>query len=566
MQRRIFLIAVAATLLAASTAMAGTAAQYRGPANESPRGLTGPGDGVIGSERLVSRSRQVEGLTRWEFWWEMNRERFLRMAFLANGRTVSDEAVASFVAAPSPADQVTGDQVKLRIVPAVVARLKSRDPQERSLAALSLGEARVSAAFGPLHKMLSNGSPGDRRAAAIALGLLGEPLAAPALHELVGRRGVAPAERAYAALAIGFLGDAASAPVLRTALKESLKHRGAGMAEFQSACATGLGMLKDRASIPMLSKVARRRANRADIVRPAAICALGRIGDSASVPLILPLMEDGDVEVRRATAQALGVLAEAQAKPSLLRAFESDGDISVRNFAALALARIGGPDVDKALLAGLSIRNPKAVQGFSALALGLTGRPEHAPRLRSILNQNQESSLMSAAAIALGLLRDSVSWPALRAIAGDRTRNPELRGYAILSLAMQGDPVTRGRLRVFARETGAIHVRRSATMAMGLYEDGAASRSLLASLFEETDPWVRGAAISALSLKARSAALDPLLGILESRGFSKVAKKDALAALGVMARGGRPSAIEDLAANVNYRSMSDAVATLTALF
>ena len=40
-----------------------------------------------------------------------------------------------------------------------------------------------------------------------------------------------------------------------------------GMAEFQAASATALGMLKDRKAIPLLTKVAKRRANRADVVR-----------------------------------------------------------------------------------------------------------------------------------------------------------------------------------------------------------------------------------------------------------------------------------------------------------
>jgi len=258
--------------LGAGIALGGTAAQYRGPTGENPIGIVPPGaNGPIGSERLVSRGRDIDGLKRWEFWWELNRDRFLRLAAGRNIGAVSGGAMASIWggAERHPAWVEEAD-VRLKVVGVLLRKLKSRDQEERAQAAIALGKTRVSAAFGPLAKMFERGTIEDRRAAAVALGYLGEPVAAPVLAGYVTRSGTLPAERAYAAIGLGLLGAPESSSVLERVLAQSLAYRGRGVVELQVATATALGVLGQERSAGLLSRVASAKNGIDGALRSAA--------------------------------------------------------------------------------------------------------------------------------------------------------------------------------------------------------------------------------------------------------------------------------------------------------
>lgn len=554
-------ILAAALVLAilSGTGRAETAKAYRGPMNELPKAFAPPSaDGPAGTERLASRSRQVEGLDRWEFWWETNRGEWLRAALAETRDERAEGATATVWAGNLPNAALVGeDDVKGLVVPVLLRALGDGDPEMRALAAVSLGKAQVSQAFGPL-KALLDGPPGpDRRAAALALGFLREPLAAPALIEFMKRSGVSAAERAYAALGLGFLGSDEGAPALRDALTASMGAKGDAVEEYQAAISAALGLLGDRKAVPVLLDLVRNHNGRSDQVRASALVALGRIGDTAALPYAIAALEDNDVDVRRAAAQALGLFGRRQAVPALTKAFESDGDVAVRNFSAIALARTGGREVGELLESGLDLRNPRALRGFSALALGILGDRSRADSLRALLDLPSEPSLVGAAAIGLALLRDVAARPRLRMLASDPKRDDDLRGYALTALAMLGDPLSRDAAREAAADRGSAHRRRAGLNAISLYPEMHAGPVILGRLFEETDPYVRGAAIDSMGFLPRRELLDPLLVVAKERGFSADAKKDAVAALGVLALRGRPSPVTRFLDGVNYRSLAD---------
>jgi HEAT repeat protein len=546
--------------LAFAPVFGATSRQYRGPAGENPRGLFAPGSGVIGTSRLGSKSRQVEGEARWEFWWETNRDRFLRRALDANTGQIAGDATFPALAGAGDEDElISRDDIRKRIVPLLLARLDSSDSEERALAAFALGKARVPEAFGPLRKMLAERDGGERRAAALALGFMAEPLAAPALIEFIGRRGVSPAERAYGALALGFLGSQEGAPALRLALVESFEYRGQAIEEFRAAVVAALGMLRDKESVPILRRVLQSPTSGAEI-RAASVIALGRIGDGAGIAAVMKGVEDNHVEVRRAAVQALGIFGDALAKPALIQAFEQDGDVQVRNFAAIALAEIGGSGVLNPLVSGLARTNPRALRGYSALALGILGDASAVPELRKIIEMKDESSLRGAAAIGLALLGDLGSKPRLREFAADEAEDDGLRSYAIMALSLQGDPVMRARLPGLSVEAVSSEVRRSATLSFGLYRQIPAGRPILSSILAETDAHVRGAAVAALSLRPRKDVLDELLTVASVPGVVSDMRKDALVALGAIAMAGEVSPVERMLKHLNHRSVSGAVA------
>ncbi|MHC4860919.1 MAG: HEAT repeat domain-containing protein, partial [Planctomycetota bacterium] len=510
---------------------------------------------------------QIEGLSRWEFWWETNRDVFLRQALAANAsRFAAGTVVPMFSGNGDASDLVTPEEARKRIVPLLIRRLGSRDAEERAIAAVSLGNARAGAALGPLRALLAKGTVTDRRAAALALGFLGDPAAEPALVELLGRRGVSPAERAYAALALGFLGGDRAKTTLRKALAESLAFEGRAIEELQAATAVSLGLLEDRKAVPLLATIARSKARRAQKVRAAAAVALGRVGDASALPVLVALLEKSPIEVRRAAAQALGLLKAPGAKLALTVAIEEDSDVSVRCFAAMALAEIGGRGVAPTLRSGLAAKEPRALRGFCALALGVLGDEAQVARLRQVLELNSETSLRGAAAIGLAMLRDLGAKPKLRRIAAERGEDEDLRGYAGTALAMLGDPVNRYAIRRRARKNGAADLRRAATLSLGLYPELPAGPVLLHTLLEDGDPHVRGAVMASLAAAPRKPVLDELLAMADSRSLDEDSRKDVLSALGVMARAGRPAPAEALLRGVNYRSMTRTVRDVVFLF
>jgi len=79
-------------------------------------------------------------------------------------------------------------------------------------------------------------------------------------------------------------------------------------------------------------------------VRRAACEALGAIGDLQAVPALIKALGDRDKDVRRAACEALGAIGDPQAVPALIKAL-GDRDEDVRRAAAEALVKIGTPAV-----------------------------------------------------------------------------------------------------------------------------------------------------------------------------------------------------------------------------
>ncbi|MCX8067326.1 MAG: HEAT repeat domain-containing protein, partial [Anaerolineae bacterium] len=149
------------------------------------------------------------------------------------------------------------------------------------------------------------------------------PRAVPGLLEALRDADV----RRAAAEALGRIGDPRAVPGLLKALRDA-------DAEVRWAAAEALGRVGAPA-VPGLLEVLRD----ADAgVRRAAAEALGRIGDPQAIPGLLEALRDADPRVRRAAAEALGRIG-APALPSLLEALR-DADWWVRRAAAKALGEI----------------------------------------------------------------------------------------------------------------------------------------------------------------------------------------------------------------------------------
>jgi len=510
--------------------------QYRGPSNEVPRGGSVFLDPPSGGEG----ARSAEGWARWEFWFEYEKDALLRGALgIPRGATITGPG---FPAAPDPGyDPLRPGDLDGRLLPALRAALRDPAVEVRIAALLALGNAKDAPSRAAMEERLARGSAAERRAAALGLGFLGDPLSLPALQRALADP--EPEVRSMAVLSSGLLGSRDAAPGIRALLDRSLEVSGREAREVRVAAVTALGLLGDRASVQVLTRVLAARSLRDDRLRAHAATALGRVAEVAALPsLIAAAKEDSDASVRRAATLALGAFRGREVEAGLVGILDGDADALVRGFAALSLARSAGGGAVAVLAERTGIRFPRGLRGFAALGLGLTGAADSAaPPLRA------EDSRRGAASVALGLLRDRASSARMLEVAADRSSSPELQGYALLGSALTGDPAS------------------GKPVAAALRDGGPAL--LLRLLIDARDPTVRGAAILGLGLAPDRGAVPLLADIAgDPEAAGSMMRVQAATTLGQVAlRRGLPP-VARLGAGLDYRALTDDLAAVTRLF
>ncbi len=553
------LVASAPSLTPAAFAHGG---QYRGPAEEVGRGDSALPFPVVGGEN----GRSAEGWARWEFWFEQEKDALLRRALSApRGGTPVGPGMPS--GGLGGFDPLRPTDLADRTLPAIRAALADPSPEVRMAAALAAGNARDAASLPAIEEMLRRGSRAERRAAALALGFLGDAASLPALER--AGSDADPAVRTAALLASGLLGEPSAAAGLRADLERSLGAAARDGRETRVAAVSALGLLRDRASTPLLGRIASSRTLRDDLLRAHALTALGRIGDPAAIPVLLGVLrEEPDASIRRSAALALGCFRGPEVEADLLLALEGDSDALVAGYAALSLGRAGGAGAVKALSERTGLRHSRSLRGFAALALGLTDSPATAaPPLRTLLQLRSEDSLRGAASVALGLLGDRDSAGTLRGIASDPSNSPELRGYAVLGASLTGDAAVPLVVKEMLREEGDAAALRGAALAAGVRPFPGSAALLLRVLLEARDPSVRGAAILGLGLAPDRGAV-PLLADLSGDAANGLPgeRLQAATALGQVALGGALPPAARLREGVDPRALSEGLAEAGRLF
>lgn len=245
-----------------------------------------------------------------------------------------------------------------------VASLDSSIRGERAAAIETLLTARTPAASAVLKESLTHPVPDVRRAAAVALGQLGDGSMVPALIEAL--RDGDTYECQAAAEVLGQLGDASAVPALIDVLRDGDNH------EYR-----------------------------------VAATALGRLGDASAVPALIEALRDRDAYEGRLAAWALGQLGDASAVPALIEALR-DRDYTLRTAAAAVLGQLGDASAVPALID--TLKDPMAMaetQEAAAAALGQLGDVSAVPVLTHALRE-RDSGLQRAVARALDQLRDAL--------------------------------------------------------------------------------------------------------------------------------------------------------------
>lgn len=306
----------------------------------------------------------------------------LAMTFLGFGcvtRKTEDEDKTKKEKPPGPAPV----EEKVVITPEIQQKADALLAPARERELTELEKEELTAAFQELGKPgvlclvneLKKPDIAARKVIIETLGKLRDPLAVEVLTQQFKER--AEDVRRAAAKALGEIGDLKAAPALISTLQTDKKKR------VRAEAATGLGLLRSKdAVIPLIQALeptkekkrwVRRNAAEAlgfigdsqameplmdalndteKVVRVAAMFGLYMLGDTKSLELLEQRATDPDEEVRLWTVRELGFAGASRSVPVLSRALK-DSSLSVRLTAVGSLGKILSPESVDALIAAL---------------------------------------------------------------------------------------------------------------------------------------------------------------------------------------------------------------------
>jgi len=408
-----------------------------------------------------------------------------------------------------------------------------------------------------LHARLNDSRASVRAAAALSTGRMGRSI--PELRLKLESMVLDPNERVgrSALLALGMLAQKRSVLHLRSILSNKRN-----TPPLRAAAAMGLGFMRDPANLPLLDTIA--KSERKNLVRAAAVIALGLIGEKRAAKSLLAIaMGRGDPSIRSLAVSSLNALAvrtipqqkgaaldlvrilehslltrrtpapvrqaivlylerhgDERTYAVLWKIAETDPDRIVRCLALVALARMKKSDANRASLKGLLrgiLRNrkePHTVHAFAALSLGLTKDQEAAPLLRKLFNSHATTGeLRSAAAVGLGLLEYANALPLLGREIEMPKSGGDTRAYACMALGLIGDPNASKYLSAVAGHVNVPYLQYWACCALGELQ-ATSSIPILAPTATHAHAIVRVGAYRGLSRLARSESIEVLLRCL----------------------------------------------------
>ncbi|MHC4817787.1 MAG: HEAT repeat domain-containing protein, partial [Planctomycetota bacterium] len=430
---------------------------YRGPfellvAND-PNSRPGP-----------TRTPQFDGHVLWQFWWELNKDRYLARAAARRGANAGSAAYwFGAVAKYPPRDlvPVSAAQRKAKVLEALVTRLRS-DPHpavraEAAIALGRLGEIRngENAVTRELTLALDRETHAEVRASVIlALGMGSDPAGCRVLMERLDKLG---ADRPYVHLAFGLARYRPAADLLVFQIPRRARGRRATDATVSAVHALGLmgpAVAGDigKAGVQRVAALVDRRGD--DVLVMQAVRTLSLLG--VELKTVARLVEAKSSKNKRwAALLALANYsrndADAGAAARVLqgrRGFLS-GNNQDKCFSVLALGELAAAlDPNSALrdrllrflrAEALSSRN-NYVRACAALALGVAQDRAAIRGIAALLTDTTaQDHVVAAACVGLGLLGATRQAETIqRKVMLRRRRDDDTRGYAALGLALMG--------------------------------------------------------------------------------------------------------------------------------
>jgi len=400
-----------------------------------------------------------------------------------------DQGPAAFRRAKSAAEAAFTAMGETAMEPVIGELLEHDDPQVRLAATGILGavakpleEEIGRRAVSPLVGRLTRDDAwAVRRKAASALGGLGETaLNNGVVAPLIGSLGDSRSEvRAAAAQALGVLADPVAARPLAQLL---LTNRKGAMAEIAEAL--------EKIGQPSVAPLAPALEHPDLDVRLVGAQTLAAIGGPDVVVPLAGALDDAEPKVRRAAADALRNLADPRVLDQLAQAL-ADSEAAVYYAARDALARLGEPAIP-ALVQALGGADTR-VAYMAEQALAQIGGPAIQPLIENLLSADEDAGRWSA--IALGTIGEEVVDPVTRLLE-DAAAPVSARTAAARALGATGS-FSATRPLADAAGSAPPQVQSAAVRALGALGDPASTSTLVAALGAESRD-VRDAALEVL--------------------------------------------------------------------
>jgi HEAT repeat protein len=299
--------------------------------------------------------------------------------------------------------------------------------------------------------------------------------------------------RRAAATALGQIGDRRAVKPLAAVLKDK-----SNSDDVRQAAIQALGQIGDAHAVKPLIAALKHGGND-DNVRRAAAEALGQIGDASAVKSLGIALKYKSLEVRKAAVQALGQIGAPAIEP-LTAALNHAYGIQVRIDAATELDNLGWqPDEGVAGAAYWVIRKEwdRSVQ---------IGAPAVEPLIAALASIGFRTC--EAAAQALGQIGDARAVKPLIAALKEKNRTERERQAAAQALGQIGDArAVKPLVSVLKDKNNENDVRRAAAEALGQIGDARAVKPLIGML-QHSDRIIRRAAAITLVALHQSGRLD----------------------------------------------------------
>ncbi len=350
------------------------------------------------------------------------------MDWITGGHSGEAKRLVKQLVDPAKCDQAARSLIQLKAdaVPALIDALSTNDSFLRdnvSQALVQIGPQAVP----PLSQALTSAHPEVRGRIAEILGTIEDQRAVPFLLDAL--RGEFYTVRAKAALALGQIRDIQAIPPLTNALKDKEP-------EVRAAASVGLGRFANPNTFEAIGDVLLDDPQLE--VRQAAAEALGKTHRVEAIPYLMDALHDSFWWFER--EQEVNVLLDAISKmgkavvPELVEALRVP-EGTVRRFAAQLLSRIPDERAIEPLTLSLYDTHPDVCKA-SAEALASIGAPA-LPVLLDALH-HPEAWIRQQAIIGLTKSRDPQVVPALLELLSDESR--DVRKQIIHSLREIRDP------------------------------------------------------------------------------------------------------------------------------
>jgi hypothetical protein len=301
----------------------------------------------------------------------------------------------------------------------------------------------------------------------------------------------------------------------------------------------------------VLAEAAGRRSKEPPLVKHSCVTALGILGDGDD--------DTVDKEIRDALMASAKRGEELQRRLSLVAlarcaARAGDHEASGRGLAQAQkhcerVLATGRDDLPAWAALSLSLMGHQRSQDHAAVPSGVTSSLRDAVGSRSL-------ERATASALGVGVLRDHDSLEAVRERL-DPDQPDEVRSYAALALGMMGAREAADDLRtVLEEEELSPMLRGSASIALRLVGDQQAALGLLDAVEEAEELDDRVALVSAAGVLGDSAAIEPLLALMQDEDEDAELRGSAALALGVLCDDDTRSWTSELSADINYNLLT----------